>query len=161
MPFIIVMFSTVPDNRLWGGVIMAIAALTDKLDGVLARRLDEVTEWGKVLDPLADKIAVAVAAIVLLLLHAIPLWLVIVVVVRDVMILLGGVYLKTQRGIVLQSNEVGKWAVGIMSLMLFLMVLGIQSVATDILIAAVVVLLFISSVLYIRRFTEVMRTSNV
>ena len=160
VPFIIVMFSSMQENRLWGGVIIAIAALTDKLDGVLARRLDEVTEWGKILDPLADKFAIAVATIVLLLLHAIPLWLVIVIVVRDVMILAGGMYLKSQRGIVPQSNEVGKWAVGSISLTLFLLVIGIQSIVTDVLIAATVALLFISSLLYVRRFIEVMKGAN-
>lgn len=136
---------------------MAIAALTDKLDGVFARRYHEVTEWGKILDPLADKIAVAVAAIVLLKLDAISLWFVIAILARDLLIFAGGMYLKRRQGVVLQSNETGKWAVGIIALTLFLMVVGIRSIVTDVLITATVILLIVSLSFYLVRFAEEMK----
>jgi CDP-diacylglycerol--glycerol-3-phosphate 3-phosphatidyltransferase len=142
---------------MWGGLIMVIAALTDKLDGVFARRYHEVTEWGKILDPLADKIAVGVAAIVLLKLDAIPLWFVIAILARDLLIFVGGMYLKRRQGVVLQSNETGKWAVGIIALTLFLMVVGIRSIVTDVLIAATLILLIVSLSFYLVRFAEEMK----
>lgn len=156
IPFALVMLSSIPFNRLWGGVIMAVAALTDKLDGVFARRFHETTEWGKILDPLADKIAVGVVGVVLLFLDRIPLWFVLAVIGRDVVIFVGGMYLKNRRGIVLQSNEIGKWAVGVLALTLFLMVIGVEGVTTHVLIGATLIMLALSLALYVGRFVEVM-----
>jgi CDP-diacylglycerol--glycerol-3-phosphate 3-phosphatidyltransferase len=157
IPFTMVMLSSLPDKNVYGAIIIAVAALTDKLDGVLARALGQITEWGKILDPLADKIAVASVGIVLLILGRIPSWYVIVMVSRDLLILSGGVYLKASRGIVLPSNETGKWAVGIVALALFLALLGVGSPWLDIAIGGSLVLLAISLVLYGRRFAVVAR----
>jgi len=157
IPFAVVMLTSIPPSRLWGGIIMIVAALTDKYDGVLARKYNQITEWGKILDPVADKIAVGAVAIVLLVLGNIPVWFVIVLLVRDVVIFSGGMYLKTKKGIVLQSNEAGKWTVGIVSLALFLMVLDAQSILVDFAIWASVVLLIVSFSMYVKRFMEVMK----
>ncbi len=83
IPFVAVMVSELPSARIWGCVIILLAALTDKLDGMLARRFNEITEWGKILDPLADKIGVAAVALVLLWLGEIPLWFLLVLIIRD------------------------------------------------------------------------------
>ena len=157
IPFAVVMLTNTPPSRLWGAIIIVLAALTDKFDGVVARKYNQVTEWGKVLDPLADKIAVASVAIVLLMLGNIPAWFVIALLVRDVLIFSGGMYIKAKKHVVLQSNEAGKWTVGIVSLALFLIVLDAQSTLIDISIWASVVLLAVSFLLYVRRFIEVMK----
>jgi CDP-diacylglycerol--glycerol-3-phosphate 3-phosphatidyltransferase len=68
IPFALVMLSAHPHARVWGAVIMAIAAATDKFDGVVARRRGETTRWGHILDPLADKIAAGGVLVVLLIL---------------------------------------------------------------------------------------------
>lgn len=136
---------------------MFIGALTDKYDGELARKYNQITEWGKILDPLADKIGVGAVVLVLLVLNVIPLWFVIIVLGRDVLIFSGGMYLKAARGVVLPSNETGKWAVGIISLTLFLMVLNLHSWVIDVLMVLSVVLLALSFVLYVKRFGEVLR----
>jgi CDP-diacylglycerol--glycerol-3-phosphate 3-phosphatidyltransferase len=151
------MLTSTPPSRLWGSIIMVVAALTDKYDGVLARKYNQITEWGKILDPVADKIAVGAVAIVLLVLGNIPVWFVVALLVRDAVIFSGGMYLKTKKGIVLQSNEAGKWTVGIVSLALFLMVLNAPSVFVDVFLWASVVLLMVSSSMYVKRFTEVMK----
>lgn len=157
IPFVVVMLSGSSDGRLWGGAIMVFAALTDKFDGVLARKYNQVTDWGKFLDPLADKIAVAVVAIVLLVLGNIPPWFVAALLIRDVLIFLGGIYVRSRKGILLQSNDVGKWTVGIVSLALFLMVLNAPATLIDVFVGASMLLLVLSFVLYLRRFTEVMK----
>ena len=157
IPFVLVMLSEYPSSRMWGGLIMFVAALTDKYDGVLARKFNQTTEWGKILDPLADKIAVGAVVLVLLHLHDIPLWLVVVVLGRDILIFIGGMYIKATRGVVLPSNETGKWAVGIISLTLFLMVLDLHSWVIDVLLCISVLLLALSFVLYIKRFIEVLK----
>ena len=157
IPFVLVMLSEYPFARMWGGLIMFVAALTDKYDGVLARKFNQITEWGKILDPLADKIAVGAVVLVLLHLNAIPLWLVVVVLGRDILIFTGGMYIKATRGVVLPSNETGKWAVGIISLTLFLMVLDLHSWVIDVLLYISVLLLALSFVLYLKRFIEVLK----
>ena len=158
IPFALVMLSRAPESRLWGGVFMVAAALTDKFDGVLARKYNQITEWGKILDPLADKIAVAVVAVVLLLLGNIPVWFLAILLLRDILIFSGGLYVRRKKALVLQSNEVGKWTVGIVALALFLMVLNAQSILIEIFIWASVILLTLSFGLYLKRFVEVMKT---
>ncbi len=158
LPFAVVMLSPLPDKNLYGAIIMIVAAVTDKLDGVLARSLGQITEWGKILDPIADKIAVASVGIVLIILGRLPLWYVVVIVCRDLIILTGGIYLKRSKGIVLPSNEAGKWAVGIIALALFLALLGVGSPWLGIAIGGSLILLAVSLVLYGLRFAGVIRT---
>lgn len=155
--FLYVMLSTDPPARLWGCVIVALGALTDKLDGTVARKYGTVTEWGKILDPLADKIGVAALAVVLLMLGDAPLWFVLILVGRDVVILLGGIFLTWKRRVVLPSNEAGKWTVGVISLTLFLMLAGVHSVVTEPFLWACVVMLCVSLFFYGRRFIEMTR----
>jgi len=160
IPFVLIMFSQMSSARIWGAVVMVIAALTDKLDGVLARKLHQTSEWGKILDPLADKIAVATVGLVLLGLELLPLWFVCIAIARDTLILLGGVYVKAQYGILLPSNEIGKWTVGIVSLLLFLLVIDVQGILPDLFLAASTFLLVASFGLYVRRFIAIVQDSQ-
>ena len=88
-------------------VVMAMI-ITDILDGYLARRWETVTRWGKILDPLADKVAIDAIAITLAIVKGLPLWVVAVVVGRDVSIVAAGVFLLNRERIVLSSNVWGK-----------------------------------------------------
>ena len=157
IPFAVVMLSGSPAARLWGAVIMVVAALTDKYDGALARKYDQTTEWGKILDPVADKIGVAVVAVVLLVLGNIPAWFFIALVARDILIFSGGVYVRSRRAVIPQSNEVGKWTVGIVAMALFLMVLNAQSTMVAALTWAATVLLAVSFALYVKRFADILK----
>jgi CDP-diacylglycerol--glycerol-3-phosphate 3-phosphatidyltransferase len=156
-PLLAVMLSDLPTARLWGVVIMALGALTDFFDGRLARRLHCESEWGRILDPLADKAGIAAVALALLLLGDLPLWFFLALVSRDIMILLGGLYLKARYGVVLPSIQTGKWAVGIFALTLVLLVAGVRGVLTDILIGISLMFLAASFVLYIRIFFRELR----
>lgn len=70
-------------------VVIAVAGLSDFIDGELARRFDWRSRFGEFADPLADKLLVSVVFVVLVLQQHIPIWLVVVVVLRDVVILGG------------------------------------------------------------------------
>jgi len=76
----------------WAGVLLGVIGATDWIDGYLARKLNQVTELGKFLDPLADRIAVIVAVIAGLLTGVLPAWFGIALVVREVLIGIGAVY---------------------------------------------------------------------
>ena len=90
--------------------LMAVAGITDGLDGYLARRLGQVSRLGIALDPVADKIFAA-ALIVLLIIHrGMPIWLGAIIVGRDLIILAAGSILLQGRKITLPSNLTGKYA---------------------------------------------------
>jgi CDP-diacylglycerol--glycerol-3-phosphate 3-phosphatidyltransferase len=157
IPFLLVMFSGAPSARLWALLILALAALTDRLDGLLARRYGQETEWGRVLDPLADKIGVAALGLVLLVFGLIPLWFVVVLLGRDLLILAGGIILRTRTGRVVPSNTTGKWAVGTVAVTLGCALLDAPPALLGVLFAASTVILALSLVLYARRFFGLLR----
>jgi len=92
------------------------AAATDILDGYLARKLNQVTELGKVLDPLADKILMAGVVLSLYIYQGFPLWFIIAIVTRDGLILIGSLLLISKNKYVYPSILIGKATVSILSL---------------------------------------------
>ncbi len=155
-----IMLSDSPNARWWGLALLGIAALTDKLDGVFARRYNQITEWGKILDPLADKIGIAVVAIVLVQLGQIPLWFLLAIVARDVLILAGGMYLKRRRGIVEQSNLLGKWTIGVLAATMALAMLTVRGPVMDGAIGLSVVMLIASLGLYAAVFVKALQRTS-
>lgn len=95
-----------------------VGMITDVLDGYFARRFHEVTELGKVIDPIADKVYITAVVVALVMRGEMPLWYAAIVVGRDAVIFTAGLYLKTARGIVLMSNAMGKAAVVVLGLFL-------------------------------------------
>jgi CDP-diacylglycerol--glycerol-3-phosphate 3-phosphatidyltransferase len=107
-------------HRLWAAGIIAIAIVTDFLDGFIARKLHQVTEIGKIIDPLADKIVIGIYALLLAWTGDIPLWFVSIVLFRDLIIFLGGMYIQKRKKIVPQSNWPGKISVSLIAFVFFL-----------------------------------------
>ena len=73
----------IPARTIWGASLFLAAALTDMLDGYLARRRKQVTTLGRLLDPIADKILISSALIALVWRHAAPAWMVVVIIGRE------------------------------------------------------------------------------
>ena len=88
VPFIIILVwkSDQFSYRLIAFVIFAIASLTDFLDGYLARKFNLITNFGKLMDPLADKILVLSSLLIFVELKYVPAWMVIVIITRDFLI---------------------------------------------------------------------------
>ncbi len=84
---------------------------TDFADGYFARKFNQVSEMGKVLDPLADKFCAALVMIALYQAYGLPFWVVAVVIGRDILILLGSIFLITKLPYVTPSAMPGKIAV--------------------------------------------------
>ena len=95
----------------WGysaGLVFFVAAtITDYLDGEIARRRKLVTDFGKLMDSLADKVLMAAAFICLIPEHAIPAWAAIVIISREFLIT-GLRLLAASKGVILQSEKLGK-----------------------------------------------------
>lgn len=97
------------DTRVPGFILLSLLVSTDWVDGLIARRTGQVTELGKVLDPVADRLALAAALITFVAVDAIPLWAALLVLVRDAVILGAGIVLGA-RGIRIAVRPMGKYA---------------------------------------------------
>ena len=95
----------------WALIVFLAAALTDSLDGFLARLLNQRTRLGAFLDPLADKLLMGAALIMLFLESEAPAWMVVLVAFRDISMALGAVVVK-RKGLELPTapSRVGKYA---------------------------------------------------
>jgi cardiolipin synthase len=101
---------------LLGGVVS-----TDWVDGVIARRTGQVSELGKLLDPVADRLAIAAALVTLVVRDAFPLWAALLILVRDLLIVVAGLFLLS-RGRRIDVRFLGKVAT-------FSLMLGVPLVA--------------------------------
>ncbi|MEW5992915.1 MAG: CDP-alcohol phosphatidyltransferase family protein [Candidatus Zixiibacteriota bacterium] len=99
--------------------LLGVAALTDLLDGYLARRLHQITRLGIALDPIADKILAAALVVLLVFYRSFPLWLAAVIIGRDLLILLAGLILLRRQQLVVPSNLTGKYAFVSIAVLLF------------------------------------------
>ncbi len=161
VPILFFLFYGIEEWKIVLVILVSIATLTDFLDGYFARKFNQITELGKILDPIADKICVGALAFSLVLLGKIPLWFFLVVIVRDVLILFGGLYVKSKSNIVLQSNQLGKWTVGIVSLTIFLSLFenSFARIYLSTCVAISVAMLILSFVLYLSRFLKILKTT--
>ncbi len=96
--------------------VISFAILTDFLDGMAARKLNQISEAGKIIDPIADKIIVAFVLVGIVLYRDFPLWALVTILTRDLLILSTGMYLIRKRGVIPVSNMVGKITVNILAL---------------------------------------------
>ncbi|HJV66307.1 MAG TPA: CDP-diacylglycerol--glycerol-3-phosphate 3-phosphatidyltransferase [Geomonas sp.] len=99
-----------PERRpcFWAAVLFAAASFTDWLDGYLARRMGIVTVFGKFLDPIADKLIVMAALIMILPYDRVPAWMVLVILGRE-MIITGLRGIASTEGIVIAASKLGKY----------------------------------------------------
>jgi CDP-diacylglycerol--glycerol-3-phosphate 3-phosphatidyltransferase len=103
-------------------IIMIVALLSDWFDGQTARWTNEVSDMGKILDPLADKLCLASVAVYYLWKGELPLWFVAFVVFRDLVIFFGAAWIRHRHNVLTTSLWPGKWAVGFVSMMFIAMV---------------------------------------
>ena len=108
--FVAVFFSTPKEqDRIAALIIFAVASITDMFDGMLARKLNQITDFGKLFDPLADKVMVITALICQAVYGVFPWIAIIIVAVKELIMLLGGLFMLS-RDVVVYSNYVGKTA---------------------------------------------------
>lgn len=110
LSIIFVIFALLPDiwAKVTALVIFIIAAITDLIDGKLARKYKKVTTLGTFLDPLADKMLVNLAFLVLVYLGVVPLWVFAIILVRDFAV--DGMRMMAARsGVTISASIYGKW----------------------------------------------------
>ena len=107
--FVVVYFHTAAEPKYAALAVFAAASLTDMLDGFLARKLNQITDFGKLFDPLADKLMVLTALVCQALTGVFPWAAVIVVACKELFMVIGGLFLLS-RDVVVYSNIFGKAA---------------------------------------------------
>ena len=113
--------------RMIALALFIIASLTDLLDGKIARKYNLVTNFGKFMDPLADKLLVCSALICLIELNALPAWMVIIIISRE-FIISGFRLVASDKGVVIAASYWGKFKTVSQMLMVILLILDLGGV---------------------------------
>jgi cardiolipin synthase (CMP-forming) len=145
---------------LWVFGLVLFAVATDYFDGRIARWSNTVSEWGKVLDPLADKVAAVMVVMALVIRGSLPLWLLVIILVRDMLIILGGVMLTKRTGKVVMSLMAGKIAVSVLALTVLGALLRADPPIVEWLSYLTAVLMAISFLLYAGRYHKMTRVKD-
>lgn len=146
-------------NKWIALAIFAVASLTDLLDGKIARKYNLVTNFGKFMDPLADKLLVGAAMICLVEMGRLPAWIVIVIISRE-FIISGFRLIASDNGIVIAASYWGKFKTVFQMAMIIVLIAAFEGsvfeVVEQILIWVSLILTIVSLVDYIRKNKEVL-----
>ncbi len=155
VPFLVVFLLTGfggEANRYICIAIFVAASLTDWFDGYLARKNHQITNFGKFMDPLADKLLVCSALICMIELDRLPAWIVLIIIARE-FIISGFRLIAAENGIVIAANMWGKYKTATQMFMIIFLILDSQipalQVITQILVWVSLALTIISLVTYI------------
>ncbi|MGN0278796.1 MAG: CDP-diacylglycerol--glycerol-3-phosphate 3-phosphatidyltransferase [Lachnospiraceae bacterium] len=141
--------------------IFIVASLTDLLDGKIARKYNLVTNFGKFMDPLADKLLVCSALICLVALAKIPAWIVIIIIARE-FIISGFRLIASDNGVVIAASYWGKFKTTFQMVMTCLMIADIEAISliTTIVMWIALILTVVSLVDYLIKNKDVMRDTK-
>lgn len=147
-------------KELLGAAIFAIASLTDWLDGYLARRRQQVTALGKLMDPVADKLLITAALVSLVQMDLAPAWMVAVILGREFAVT-GLRSVAYARGVTIEASPLGKFKMASQVVAILLLILGREHlqgffVLGQVALWVVVVAALVSAVDYYRRFKFVL-----
>ena len=148
--------------RYVAAAIFIIASLTDMLDGKIARKYNLVTNFGKFMDPLADKLLVCSALICLGELKELPAWMVIVIISRE-FIISGFRLVASDNGVVIAASYWGKFKTTFQMIAVVLLIVGIPalSMVTTAVVWIALVLTVISLVDYIAKNVNVLKEGKM
>ena len=159
IPFFVVLllFDITAYDKWIALAIFIVASLTDFLDGHIARKYNLVTNFGKFMDPLADKLLVCSAMICMVELSRIPAWVVIIIIARE-FIISGFRLVSSDNGVVIAASYWGKFKTTFQILMICLMIADLPPLAlvTQIVMWVAVALTVVSLVDYLIKNKDVM-----
>ncbi|MHB1687530.1 MAG: CDP-alcohol phosphatidyltransferase family protein [Ignavibacteriaceae bacterium] len=143
-------------TRIIAASICLFGALTDILDGYFARKRNEVTEFGKIIDPLADKIVIGALVIKLFFIGEIPGYYFFMVILRDLLIFIGGIIVTNKIGKILPSNVLGKITVINIAIVILLILFDVSktNIVFETIYLLSIILMFASLIGYAIRAKE-------
>ncbi|MCH8960036.1 MAG: CDP-alcohol phosphatidyltransferase family protein [Bacteroidetes bacterium] len=142
----------------WLFVLILVMILTDWFDGKLARWSHTVSNWGKVLDPLADKFAAIALILALVIRGSLPVWFLGVILARDVVLVSGAVLLRRRTGHVVMSIWWGKVAMNALAVTVLVALLDPDPPVLQVFIWLTVAFMLYAFVLYVFRGLRLWRT---
>jgi CDP-diacylglycerol--glycerol-3-phosphate 3-phosphatidyltransferase len=137
--------------------LVLIAASTDYFDGVIARRRDEISQLGKIIDPVADKLFIGALGLILVFLRGLPAWFVALLLLRDFLILTISYVLFLNRDIVMASNQLGKITTAVLLATLVAYTIRLEEVGLPLVYLGAALVLG-SGIVYARKFIKVLRS---
>ena len=138
-------------------LLLVVAALTDFMDGWVARKLNQTSQLGRIIDPVADKLFVGALGVILVFLRDLPVWFVGLYLLRDFLIICASYLLFLNRDIVLSPNPVGKATTVVLMSSLVAYTLSWQPIG-QYLVTIGGVLVVISGLLYLNGFIRLLST---
>jgi CDP-diacylglycerol--glycerol-3-phosphate 3-phosphatidyltransferase len=164
VPLLVVVLLTRFEGHVYlGAAIFGLAVLTDYLDGFFARRRNEVTRLGILLDPLADKLLTAAAFLSLVEMGLVPAWVVMIIIARELAVT-GLRNVAAGRGVLIRASGLGKakMAAQVTAILLLLLSRPVPALRLPGLVALglVVAVTLVSGADYFRRFWSTARGSN-
>ena len=158
----LLLIPAIPYNEIWAILVFSLASLTDMLDGKIARKYNLVTNFGKFMDPIADKLLVCSAMICLVEKGALPAWIVIIIIGRE-FIISGFRLVASDKGVVIAASYWGKFKTTFQMLMVIVIIfninlqLGWLNILGTILIYVALVLTVVSLIDYIAKNKDVLK----
>ena len=127
IPFFVIflLVDTIPGHTYLAAAVFIVASLSDALDGYLARKYHLVTNFGKFMDPMADKLLVCAALICFVGLGLIPAWIIIVIISRE-FIISGFRLIASDNGVVIAASYWGKFKTTAQMIMCVLLILHLE-----------------------------------
>ena len=147
-----------PANKWIALILFCVASLTDMLDGKIARKYNLVTNFGKFMDPLADKLLVCSAMICMIEMGKLPAWIVIVIIARE-FIISGFRLVASDNGIVIAASYWGKFKTVFQMAMIIVLIAdfgGVFDIIAQVLIWIALALTVISLIDYVVKNKEVL-----
>ncbi len=163
VPFFIaaLLISAIPYNDYIALAIFIIASLTDMLDGKIARKYNLITDFGKFMDPLADKLLVCSALICLIELGRISSWMVIIIIARE-FVISGFRLIAADNGVVIAASWWGKvkTVFQMAAVMLLILNIPVLSIVTTVVVWIAVVLTVVSLADYLYKNKNVLKNTK-
>ena len=160
--FVLFMLIDITDVDKWIALtIFIVASLTDLLDGKIARKYNLVTNFGKFMDPLADKLLVCSALICLVEMAKLPAWMVIIIIARE-FIISGFRLIASDNGVVIAASYWGKFKTTFQMVMICLLIADIEAIniVTNVIVWIALILTVVSLIDYLVKNKNVMKETK-
>ena len=153
--FLLVLYLDVPCANYWALAIFAAASITDTLDGYIARHYNQITDFGKFMDPLADKCLVTAAMLWFVEVGQMPAWALLIVIVREFAVS-GLRMVAADKGRVIAAGWSGKVKTAATMVCVLLMLLPLPEIVNQICTAVIVLTTIYSGVEYFMKNADIL-----
>ncbi|MEL4106637.1 CDP-diacylglycerol--glycerol-3-phosphate 3-phosphatidyltransferase [Oscillospiraceae bacterium WX1] len=158
--FVMIYFYESGAIKVYAAAVYAVASFTDFLDGYVARKYHLITNLGKILDPVGDKLMTLAALICITISGVIPVWAVVIVLIKELMMLIGGFIIRQKRGgEIPPSNIIGKTSTVVFFVICvtLMLVKDIPEPAATAMISAAILLMLAALFSYTITFIHIMK----